>query len=374
MRFGDRIESCEAAILTRRLALADAVRLGHWSLALELTLKAQSAAIRSLNDAWGVFSRSRIDLLPHQLWVCHRALQHWPIRLLIADDVGLGKTIEAGLILWPLLSSGRVRRLLILTPAALVEQWQYRLRTLFDIRLSLYRSEVDTPKADFWSTHHQVVASLPTLRADRKGRHERLLDAPRWDMLIVDEAHHLNADEATGKTLGFKFVERLVAEERVESCLFFTGTPHRGKPFGFWSLMSLPRPDDFSLHRLEPEQLPRLREILIRNFKQKIASSSVAAICSALRKRLANLEQQVATFREEQVNSEGSEDDADADVFAAFDQWTRQARFQLMEDELPHLKALLDAAGPIVDESKMLRIGELIDTRYTGRSVLLFTE
>jgi len=137
VRFGDRIESCETAALTRRIALAEAVRLGHWSPALDVTLKAQAAAIRSLNDAWGVFSRSRIDLLPHQLWVCHRALQQWPIRLLIADDVGLGKTIEAGLILWPLLSSGKVRRLLILTPASLVEQWQYRLRTLFDIRMSM---------------------------------------------------------------------------------------------------------------------------------------------------------------------------------------------------------------------------------------------
>ncbi|MEY6434180.1 SNF2-related protein [Thioalkalicoccus limnaeus] len=164
------------------------------------------------------------------------------MRLLIADDVGLSKTIEAGLILWPLLSSGKVRRLLILTPASLVEQWQYRLRTLFDIRLSMYRPEVDTPRADFWSTHNQVVASLPTLRSDRKGRHDRILDAQPWDMLIVDEAHHLNADVETGKTQGYRFVERLVTEDRVQSCLFFTGTPHRGKPYGFWSLMRLLRP------------------------------------------------------------------------------------------------------------------------------------
>ena len=75
VRFGDQIESCETSALTRRIGLAEAVRLGHWSPALDVTLKAQAAAIRSLNDAWGVFSRSRIDLLPHQLWVCHRALQ-----------------------------------------------------------------------------------------------------------------------------------------------------------------------------------------------------------------------------------------------------------------------------------------------------------
>lgn len=93
---------------------------------------------------------------------------------------------------------------------------------------------------------------------------------PPWDMLIVDEAHHLNADEQTGKTLGYRFVERLMSEDRAESCLFFTGTPHRGKPFGFWSLMSLLRPDDFGPHRPEREQLPLLRNVLIRNFKQKV--------------------------------------------------------------------------------------------------------
>lgn len=438
VRFGDRIESCETAALTRRIALAEAVRLGHWSPTLDVTLKAQAAAIRSLNDAWGVFSRSRIDLLPHQLWVCHRALQQWPIRLLIADDVGLGKTIEAGLILWPLLSSGKVRRLLILTPASLVEQWQYRLRTLFDIRMSMYRPEVDTPKADFWSTHNQVVASLPTLRADRKGRHERLLDAPRWDMLIVDEAHHLNADEDTGKTLGYRFVERLITEDRVESCLFFTGTPHRGKPYGFWSLMGLLQPEVFSPRRPESEQLPLLRPFLIRNFKQKvtdmagkrlfqpvinhpetyayseaeadfyqlltrfivagnayasgldqsgrrqvtlvliamqkIASSSVAAIRSALRKRLANLETQVEKFNEGQTSLERPEDEADEDIFSALERWENEAKFRLMADELPHLRSLIEAAERIAAESKILRIGELIDARFRERSVLLFTE
>lgn len=438
VRFGDRIESCEAASLTLRLGLADAVKLGRWSPALDVTLKAQAAAIRSLNDAWGVFSRSRIDLLPHQLWVCHRALQQWPIRMLIADDVGLGKTVEAGLILWPLLSSGRVRRLLILTPASLASQWQYRLRTLFDIRLSMYRPEVDTPKADFWNTHHQVVASLPTLRADRAGRHERLLEAAHWDMVIVDEAHHLNADEQTGKTLGFQLLERLLEEDRVQSCLFFTGTPHRGKPYGFWSLMGLLRPDLFSPHKQEHEQLPLLRQALIRNFKQKvtdmagnrlfqpvnnhpetysyteaerefydfltrfilagsayasglaqaerrqvtlvliamqkIASSSVAAIRVALRKRLHKLKKEVAELQELYGTDWSTSDDEDLDVLEALDRWTNEARFRLLEDELPNLEALLEAAEQIEQESKIARIGEIIDTQYSDRAVLLFTE
>ncbi len=437
VRFGDHIESCEADSLSLRLAVADEVKQGQWSPLLNVTLKGQAAAIRSLNDAWGVFSRSRIDLLPHQLWVCHRALQQWPIRLLVADDVGLGKTVEAGLILWPLLSSGKVRRLLILTPAALVEQWQFRLRTLFDIRMSMYRPDVDRPRADFWNTHHQVIASLQTLRSDHAGRHERLFDAPVWDMLIVDEAHHLNANEQTGSTLGYRFVRRLITEQRVQSCLFFTGTPHRGDPYGFWSLLKLLRPEDFDPNLSDDEQLPLLRDVLIRNFKQKvtdmageqlfqsvnnnpetydysdteekfyqlltdfilagnayasrlrlsqrqqvnlvliamqkIASSSVAAIRAALARRLYKLNNEVDELRE-RFEAEYPPGVEDADEIGALNRWMNQQRFRLLEDELPHLKTLLEAAEQVEEESKIARIGEIIENQYRDRSILLFTE
>ncbi len=278
VRFTHGIEEVESGSLEDRVSVSAALSGGVVSSPLEGCLRAMSGAIQSVNDAWGIFSRSRIALLPHQLWVCHRALKQWPIRLLVADDVGLGKTIEAGLILWPLLSSSAVRRLLILTPASLVVQWQYRLRTMFDIRLAVYRSDVDTPRVDFWNTHNQVVASLPTLRADRGGRHERLLEAPGWDMVIVDEAHHLNADENSGKTLGYELLEKLNEQQKVTSCVFFTGTPHRGKPYGFWSLMKLLQPDHFDPARSEAEQLPHLRDVLIRNAKQKVTDMKGAPL------------------------------------------------------------------------------------------------
>lgn len=436
VRFPGGIESCAATDLSRRLTLTEALAAGQWSPSLEVRLKGQAAAIRSLNDAWGVFSRSRIDLLPHQLWVCHRALQQqWPIRLLIADDVGLGKTVEAGLILWPLLAGGNVRRLLILTPAALVRQWQSRLKSLFDIRMSIYEPRIDTPKSDYWAVHNQVIASLPTLRSNRGERHERILEAEPWDMVIVDEAHHLNVDQGTGKTLGFAFVERLMAEGRVASCVFFTGTPHRGKPLGFWSLMSLLRPDLFDPRRPDTEQLPRLRQALIRNFKpkvtdmagkplfqpvsntaetfayteaerafydqltrfilagnayasgldrtgqrqvmlvliamQKIASSSIAAIRAALNNRLARMRRDIAHWQESMIGSGLDEDDDE--VFAALGRW-QEAHFQLMQDEIPHLQALLEMAEVVDEESKIVRIGEIIDERFADRAVLLFTE
>ncbi len=165
VRFGQQYQSCERSTLEVRQSVDQAIESRSWSDPLEIITKAQAAAINSLNDSWGIFSRSRINLLPHQLWVCHRVLRRWPARWLIADDVGLGKTIEAGLILWPLLSKQLVRRLLVLCPAKLVEQWQYRLKEMFDIRLHRYVPDLDTARSDYWNSHSQVRFATTTMVA-----------------------------------------------------------------------------------------------------------------------------------------------------------------------------------------------------------------
>jgi superfamily II DNA or RNA helicase len=269
VRFVHGIEQVLTTDLVELTSVSEAARQGQVSPSLEVVARLQAEAILSVNDSWGVFSRSRISLLPHQLWVCHRALRGWPMRLLIADDVGMGKTIEAGLILWPLIERRTVQRLLILAPARLVEQWQTRLRRMFDIRAAIYTTGVDNPRADFWGVHPVVIASLPTLRFDNKGRHERLLDAPEWDMVIVDEAHHLNVEEGQTKTLGLTLLEKMNEAGKVKSLLLFTGTPHRGKSFGFWSLMSLLDPSVFGPRENEGAMLRALPGFLIRNAKQK---------------------------------------------------------------------------------------------------------
>ncbi len=281
IRFEHGLEECETESLKVIRSVADCLAAEEWDPTLPVVTKALAAAIVSVNDTWGVFSRSRIALLPHQLWVCRRVLAAWPARWLVADDVGLGKTIEAGLVLWPLLSKGLVRRLLIVCPASLVEQWQYRLRTMFDIRLARYLTEADSERSDFWNTHGQVVASLETLRLDRAGRHERLFEAPSWDLLIVDEAHHVNADEDAGPTLGYRLAHRLVEEKKVASMIFFTGTPHRGKNFGFLALLQLLRPDLFDPRRPLAQQLPHLREVVIRNNKNSVTDLKGARLFQA---------------------------------------------------------------------------------------------
>lgn len=447
VRFAHGLEECEVSTLRKQTSVQRAVDAQLWHSLPEVVAKCQAAAIRSVNDSWGVFSRSRIALLPHQLWVCHQVSRKWPIRYLVADDVGLGKTIEAGLILWPLLSSGMVRRLLVLCPASLVEQWQFRLREMFDIRLSRYTPEVDTKRGDFWNTHRQVVASLPTLRSDRGGRHERILEADPWDLLIVDEAHHLNADQGKGSTLGYRFVEQLLEHGKVDSCVFFSGTPHRGKSFGFWSLMRLVRPDLFDPGKGDEEQVGFLGEALIRNNKslvtdmegkklfqpvtvtpetydygpeedafydlltdfiatgkayatslsaskgnqvilvliamQKLASSSVAAIRKALKRRLQKLRDQRDKLREriglsakEQAVVSSAPDDFGilSDEADFLDSLLAEATLTLMEAEIPHLESLVEAAESVTMETKIEKILDVLENRFRDRTVLFFTE
>lgn len=270
VKFERGIEQCKIDELIHVDSPQQSLRKEQWDVPLEVVTRLQAEAIRSVNDTWGVLSKSRIALLPHQLWVCRRVLESWPTRWLVADDVGLGKTIEAGLVLWPLLSRENVNRLLIICPASLVDQWQTRLREMFDIRIAKYVSEADTAKSDFWHTHPQVVASMQTLRKDGNERHDRMLEAPAWDLILVDEAHHLNADEQGGPTLGYRFLEKIVEANQVNSMVFFTGTPHRGKNFGFLSLLKLLRPDLFDPKKPLHEQLPLLRQVMIRNNKQNV--------------------------------------------------------------------------------------------------------
>lgn len=269
VQFEQGLERCLHSELTQVTTPLQALKRTEWDSPLMVVARVLGEAIESVNR-WGVFSRSRIALLPHQLWVCRRVLESWPARWLVADDVGLGKTVEAGLILWPILSRKTAQRLLIICPASLVDQWQQRLRTMFDIRLSRYTAESDTKTGDFWYTSPQVVASLQTLRTDSNERHARMVDAPPWDLVVVDEAHHLNADEKSGPTLGYRLLQKLVEANRVNSMIFFTGTPHRGKNFGFLSLLRLLRSDLFDPRKALSQQLAGLRQVMIRNNKQNV--------------------------------------------------------------------------------------------------------
>lgn len=273
VRFEQGTMEVERESVTVREGLLDRQGEGLWDVPLDVVCRMQGEVIRSINASWGVFARTRVELLPHQLWVVRQVTAQWPTRWLIADDVGLGKSIEAGLIVQSLVARAMVRRVLVLCPAALVEQWVVRMRKVFEVRFRKYASNADTEGADFWGESQLfVTASLETLRRDNGDRHQRILEAPPWDLVIVDEAHHLNADEATGQTLGYRFIRKLEENKRIGSMLFFTGTPHRGKDFGFVSILQLLRPSLFDARRPFESQLGSVPEVVIRNNKASVTN------------------------------------------------------------------------------------------------------
>jgi superfamily II DNA or RNA helicase len=273
VRFGAAIQQVLKEDLLAARSLDQALASGTFDRSGDALLRASALAIRSVNDQWGVFSRSRVQLLPHQLWVCHKVNRAFPFRWLVADDVGLGKTIEAGLVLMPLVARAQIRRLLILAPAKLVPQWQQRLHKMFDIRLQIYDRAVDRGQANFWDTANMVVASIHTLRreiADDRAEASRFLVADPWDAVVVDEAHHLNADERTGETQSFQLLREMEERHKIRSLLLFTGTPHRGKDYGFLSLLSLLDEDQFGPEMDLDEQLAQLPDFMIRNNKAMV--------------------------------------------------------------------------------------------------------
>jgi superfamily II DNA or RNA helicase len=115
-----------------------------------------------------------------------------------------------------------------------------------------------------------VVASIDTLRLDYHGRQERLLASDPWDLVIVDEAHHLNCDPKQGPTLGYNFIQTLLKNDKIGSMIFFTGTPHKGKNFSFLSLMKLLDNEAFDQKGTLAEHLNILKNYMIRNNKYNV--------------------------------------------------------------------------------------------------------
>jgi ATP-dependent helicase HepA len=170
------------------------------------------------------FSGPRIDLIPHQLYIADEVARRHAPRVLLADEVGLGKTIEAGLILHRLLLVGRVERALILVPDSLTHQWLVELLRRFSLSVTLLDESQSQAhgSANPFDSGQLILASQDWLFAN-PSRQEQAL-ASRFDLLIVDEAHHLDWHEDSSGP-GYQCVERLSAE--IDGLLLLTATPEQ---------------------------------------------------------------------------------------------------------------------------------------------------
>ena len=231
--------------------------------ALRLKLRAGGGPFRS-------FGNIAVEPRGYQLVPLLMALRLTTVRLLIADDVGIGKTIEAGLIARELMDRGEITRFAVLCPPHLVDQWQSELETRFNLQAvaltsaSAARIERSIPHGISLFDHYPVVVvSLDYIKSERHREHF-LAIAPSF--LIVDEAHTC-ASSGAGKQLRFELLQRLV-QDAERHLIMLTATPHSGDEVAFYNLLSLLDPR-FAVLQNRTSASDPLRQELARHFVQR---------------------------------------------------------------------------------------------------------
>lgn len=188
----------------------------------------------------------RTNLIPHQLYIAHEVANRYAPRVLLADEVGLGKTIEAGLILHHQLLTERAKRVLVIVPESLVHQWLVEMLRRFNLYFSLFDEdrckaiEESTDQTNPFHTEQLVICSLEFITG-HANRYKQALTG-EWDMLVVDEAHHLlwSPEEVS---LEYELVELLASETK--GVLLLTATPEQLGKAGHFARLRLLDPDRF---------------------------------------------------------------------------------------------------------------------------------
>jgi superfamily II DNA or RNA helicase len=194
---------------------------------------------------------------PHQQRAFQRLWHQWPPRLLIADEVGLGKTVQAGLLLRQAWLSGRAPRMLVMAPASVLKQWQRELREKFGLDWPIYSGRsLDWQRSRFrpdglsrtvdrssWSTEPYVLVSSHLMR--RRDRHQELLEAEPYDLVVLDEAHHARTRRENSSSGGERLRPNTLMQlmqllrQRTNGLLLLTATPMQVSELEVWDLLAL---------------------------------------------------------------------------------------------------------------------------------------
>ena len=236
--------------------------------ALRLKLRAGAGPFRS-------FGNINVEPRAYQLVPLLMALKLDTVRLLIADDVGIGKTIEAGLIARELIDRGEIRRIAVICPPHLCEQWQQELREKFSLEAEVVRTGTVTrlerdlqPDESVFEVYPFTVVSLDYIKSDRR-RDDFLRTCPEF--VIVDEAHTCVQSAGSGtRHQRYQLLRGLTESEPARSMLFLTATPHSGDDGAFHNLLGLLDPKFVHLAEMpRGEERRLLREMLARHFVQR---------------------------------------------------------------------------------------------------------
>lgn len=249
---------------------------------------------------------ARIDLIPHQLYIAHEVAGRVLPRVLLADEVGLGKTIEACLVLHRLYRSGRVGRILILVPDSLVHQWFVELLRRFNLLVSIFDEErcdaIETgdPGANPFLDDQIVLCPL-SLLAKNAERGRQAIDAG-WDLTVVDEAHHLTWS-ASSSSAEYQVVEAIAAKSA--GLILLTATPEQlglEGHFGRLRLLDPNRYSDFDKFKKERTDYQQTAKIAAKLVGGKVLATAdlklLKTLCRANPKRL---EEQLAKIDEQET-------------------------------------------------------------------------
>lgn len=201
---------------------------------------------RRLSPVQG-FIGGRIDLIPHQLYIAHEVSSRYAPRVLLSDEVGLGKTIEACLILHRLLLSGRISRILILVPESLVHQWFVEMLRRFNLWVHIFDEERclaiedSAPDGNPFLDDQLIICSTAFLAGSEKRARQAL--SANWDMLVVDEAHHL-AWSPEKASPAYMIVELL--SQVAKGLLLLTATPEQLGVDSHFARLRLLDPDRYT--------------------------------------------------------------------------------------------------------------------------------
>ncbi|MBL9117464.1 MAG: DEAD/DEAH box helicase family protein [Verrucomicrobiaceae bacterium] len=263
--------------------------------ALEWRSKIQRSPVRG-------FVGGRVDLLGHQLYIANEVSRRLKPRVLLADEVGLGKTIEAGLILHRLVLTGRANRVLIVVPEALVNQWFVELLRRFNLIVSVFDEarcedfESDDAEANpFLGSQHVLCAA--SFLAESPKRAMQCLSAG-WDLVIVDEAHHLEWTPQGGSP-AYEIVAQLAA--KTEGLLLITATPQqlgREGHFARLRLLDPERYDNLEAFCKEADHYEAVAVVLDRLLSGGTVTSSDETLFASKSERVKKLLEDVKQGRE----------------------------------------------------------------------------
>ena len=233
-------------------------------------LKVLAYALDSWNQVTGSLDRLDVDPLPHQIDLVHRIMTSDHTNWLIADDVGLGKTIEVGLLLAAMKRRRLARRVLVVCPAGVVRQWQDEMRFKFGEDYRIYGLDFSVGQPAHWVSFDKVIVSID--RAKSEAHSTIFGDSGFWDVIVFDEAHHLSKLEGAAVTQRYRLAERLQAF--TDSLTFLTGTPHQGKTDQFANVLLLLRPDLKSRLGAMLSDPSVVAEVVLRNRKSLVTDAS----------------------------------------------------------------------------------------------------